>query len=96
MARYVIRDGELILKHLAPPKYQQERAPHVISDVMEPTKHMGTGEVIDSKARYRQATRATGCVEVGTDPAVSRAQPMPEPTGIVEDVKRAIAELRSR
>ena len=38
-------------------------APYVISDTMAPTKHMGTGEVLDSNAKFRSATRASGCIE---------------------------------
>lgn len=32
---------------------------------MDATWHPATGEVLDSKSRFREATRASGCVEVG-------------------------------
>lgn len=93
--RYVIRDGVLIEKHLAPPKYAADAAPYVISDVMDPLKHMATGRLHDSKAAFRADTRAAGCEEVGTDPAASRPGKIPEApvSEYVDDVKRAIAEL---
>jgi hypothetical protein len=39
----------------------------VISDEMPPTKHPITGEVLESKSRFRDITRAHGAVEVGND-----------------------------
>lgn len=96
MTTYLLRNGELIEKHLAPPKHYARSAPGVISDVMSPLKHQGTGAVIDSKSEFRRHTRMSGCVEVGTDPAASRTQPGPMPTGVEMDVKRAFEELRSR
>jgi len=93
---YVYRDGKLVQKHLAPPRHRSDPAPHVISDVMDALKHMGTGETIDSKSRFRAATRASGCEEVGNDPAILRDRPKVEPRGVEMDVKRALEELRSR
>jgi hypothetical protein len=75
---------------------ESRRGPYVISDTMEPLKHMGTGRMIDSKSKFRDDTRASGCVEVGTDPAALRARPRPEPRDVHMDVKRALQELRSR
>lgn len=69
---------------------------YVISDTMEPLKHMGTGRVLDSKSQFRADTRASGCIEVGTDPAALREKPRPEPRNVHMDVKRALEELRSR
>jgi hypothetical protein len=82
----------------APPQAGRRfgKGPSVISDTMEPLKHMGTGRVLDSKSKFRADTRASGCVEVGNDPAALRARPTPEPEGVHMDVKRAMEELRSR
>lgn len=84
---------------IAGPRNEKQQAVYVISDTLDRhLKHPGTGEMIDSKARFRQATRASGCVEVGTDPAASRPRPKFEVSEreIVMDVKRSLAELNSR
>lgn len=38
-----------------------------ISDCMPDTKHMVNGKMYSSKAAFRQATKAAGCIEVGND-----------------------------
>lgn len=38
-----------------------------ISDIMDPVKHHGTGRIIDSKSKFRADTKASGCVEIGTE-----------------------------
>jgi hypothetical protein len=40
---------------------------YVISDTMEPTKHMATGEYYTSKHKFREQTRRSGCIEVGNE-----------------------------
>lgn len=93
-----MRDGQLVPKHLAAPKHSSDPATYVISDTMEPMRHMGTGRIVDSKSEFRRDTRASGCEEVGTDPAISRPPPRyrPDMSDIVGDVKRSLAEVRSR
>ena len=93
---YVYRDGKVISKSLAGSRYSPSAAPNVISDSMEPLRHMGTGRVLDSKSQFRRDTAASGCIEVGTDPAAMRGRAAPTPKGVHEDVKRALSELRSR
>src|SRR5262245_18979730 len=46
MTTYVLRNGHLIDKRLAPPKHVSNPATYVISDTMEPMKHMGTGRIL--------------------------------------------------
>ena len=98
MPTYVWRNGELFEKHLAPPKYETDGvAPYVISDTMEPLRHMATGRMISSKAAFRAETRAAGCVEVGNDPAVTRPR-TPVPLSREQrrnDIRRTIYELRN-
>ena len=96
MPTEVYRNGKFVLKHLAGPRHRSSAAPNVISDSMDPLKHMGTGRILDSKSAFRRDTIASGCIEVGTDPAALRERPKIEPRGVHEDVKRAVAELRSR
>src|SRR5512138_3354196 len=38
-----------------------------ISDTMAPTRHMASGEYYTSKKRFRDETRARGCIEVGNE-----------------------------
>lgn len=71
-------------------------APYVISDTMAPTKHMGTGEVLDSKAKFRQATRASGCVEIGTEAIKPRKPILLDRGARREAIRRSIYELRNR
>lgn len=52
----------------------RNRAPNVISDIMQPLRHHGTGRVIDSKAKFRQDTKASGCIEIGTETPKHRNQ----------------------
>lgn len=98
---FVIRNGKLVPKRLAQPLINStDPKVHVISDVMRPLKHMGTGRIHDSKAAFRADTKAMGCEEVGNDPAASRdiglKRVEPSMSEIVQDVKRSLQELRSR
>jgi hypothetical protein len=70
-------------------------APYVISDTMAPIKHMGTGQYLDSKSRFRQATRASGCVEIGNE-TVKPRQPIKLDSGKRrEAIRKTIYELRN-
>jgi hypothetical protein len=40
---------------------------YVISDTMDLTKHMATGEYYTSKSKFREQTRRSGCIEVGNE-----------------------------
>lgn len=83
---------------IAGPRNEKAQAFYVISDTIDHIKHPGTGAMIDSKSKFREHTRASGCVEVGTDPAASKPRPRFEVSerDIAMDVKRSIAELNSR
>lgn len=56
---------------------QTSVGPQIISDTIEPFRHMGTGEVYSSKSRYRNDLRAQGYVEVGNDRQGAQAKPPP-------------------
>jgi len=83
---------------------REERTPrpsktaHVISDSMPMLKHMGTGRYSDSKSQFRAMTKASGAIEAGNDPAITRSTPKDvQPiTDYVSDVKRAMQEVNSR
>ena len=101
-ATYVFRKDKrgrvrLVDKRRAAPLVRADDARvYVIGDVMEPAKHMATGRIHDSKAKFRADTRATGCVEAGNDPAIRRPAPSYRPPDLVPYVQRAIAMLESR
>lgn len=40
---------------------------YVIQDSMDATWHPVTGEMIDSKSRFRRRTKESGCEELGND-----------------------------
>ena len=73
---------------------------NVISDTMEPTRHMADGNYYSSKSEFRAATKRAGCIEVGNDSSIMNAKPR---NGVkpldkrqrVEDIKRAIYETRN-
>ncbi len=74
----------------------KNNAPYVISDTMIPTKHMATGRVIDSKAKFRAETRASGCIEIGNE-AVKARKSIPLDRGKRrDDIKKAIYDLRNQ
>lgn len=72
-----------------------DAAPYVISDSMQPTKHMASGRVLDSKAKFRSETKAYGCVEIGNEPIKPRAPVRLDKAQRREAVQRAIHELRN-
>lgn len=90
-------ENGLVERHLAGP-IETKPALYVISDMMDALKHPGTGRMLDSKSEFRRDTRASGCVEAGTDPSIGKEKPRHTvSTGeVAADVKRAIQELNSR
>lgn len=86
----------MVDQKIAGPKNHANPATYVISDTLPGhLKHPCTGAMIDSKAKFREHTRASGCVEVGTDAAALKPRPQFQVSEreIVMDVKRSIAEL---
>jgi hypothetical protein len=79
----------------APLNVPHGSAAYVISDEMPAAKHMATGKVITSKAAFRAHTRAAGCVEVGTDPAVARPGRSVAPPPMETYVHRALHQLEN-
>jgi hypothetical protein len=92
MTVWIRRNGKLIERSKAGPK---EWTTAVISDTMTPLKHMGTGRMIDSKAKFRADTKASNCVEIGNE------QPKPRPTIQLdrgqrrEAIRKALYTLRN-
>ncbi len=59
-------DGEFRLIPLNEVEHQPRV--HVIQDSMDPTWHPATGQRMDSKSSFRRATKASGCIELGSEP----------------------------
>ena len=94
MTVYVMRGGKLMDKscHVA----RETAKLHIISDIMDPTWHPCTGEMIDSKHKFRQVTKASGGIEIGNE----RPKP-PQPVRLDQrqrrdDIRRAIYQLRNK
>ena len=91
MPTYVIRNGELVLKTLE----NSSSVTNVIRDEMMPLKHMADGKMYTSKARFRQATRDAGCVEIGNENVIQPRKPVQlDRRQRREDIRRAISDLR--
>lgn len=100
MTTYVYRDGKLVNKRFAQAKEAQNgKASFVISDEMPATRHMADGKHYTSKAKFREATRAAGCVEVGTETQtlLKPRAPVQLDRGQRRDaIRQAIHQLRNR
>ena len=100
MTTFVYRNGELVDKNIAGPKNEKlGTTAYVISDEMPETRHMASGEYFTSKAKFRQATRAAGCVEVGNETS-TLLKPRPkielDRGARREAIQRTIYDLRNR
>lgn len=99
MATYVYRDGKVIDKRIASAKGSRNQAAYVISDEMPETKHMADGHTYTSKKKFRDATRAAGCVEVGNETATllnPRKSIVLDTAQRRDDIRRAIYELKNK
>lgn len=97
MPTFVMRDGQLVEKHLAEPLTCSSEATHVISDTMDQTRHMADGKYYDSKSVFRQVTRAHNCIEYGNETATilkPRRQIELDRKQRRDDIRRAIHTLR--
>jgi hypothetical protein len=82
---------------IAGPKHVSRAAPSVITDEMAPTRHMADGNYYSSKHKFRAATRAHGCIEIGSEvKAVTQPRKRTELSREQRknDIRRAISQLR--
>ena len=96
---WVIRDGELIPKHLAPPLHRKyAESAMVIRDSMDATWNPVNGRHYDSKRAYEKAVRQAGCQIVGNEKVTASARPsLPDPaTDIKNAFDRAGAKTNSK
>lgn len=86
---YVYREGRGVI-----PKDQAESRDYasamVIRDSMDDLRHPITGEMIDSKSKFRQITKAHGAIELGND----RITPRRSEPDVKAEVGRAMEMLK--
>ena len=85
----------MVPSDIAGPKHSGDQAVYVISDTMDPVKHHGTGAIIDSKARFRADTKASGCIEIGTEKIKSRQPIKLDRRDRREAIQKAIYQLKN-
>src|ERR1700722_12080651 len=98
MTTYVIRNGELVEKSLAEPIDFDVSAPNFIRDSMDDLWHPATGNIINSKSKFRKETKAAGCCEVGDQRDYGKKRlftPRLDNRQRREDIQRTIYELRN-
>jgi hypothetical protein len=69
-----------------------------ISDEMPPTVHMCNGKLYTSKKKFRDETRARGCVEIGNEKETVLKPRKPKKLSKKqrrEDIKRALWEVKN-
>lgn len=92
---YVYRDGQLIPKHLAPPRHRASSGLQVIKDI-EPYQNIAVdGKTIGGRRQHRDMLKAHGLVEVG-DQAPRTPPRVPEnrrDMSLIHDLKRAMGKL---
>lgn len=69
--------------------------PMVISDIMEPTRHMATNAMMTSKRAFRAMTKASGCIEVGDEPLQPRKPVKMDRKKRRDDIKKSIYNLKN-
>lgn len=68
---------------------------NVISDEMPALRHMADGNRYTSKAKFRQATKDAGCLEIGNEDVTKPRKPvMLDRRKRREDIRRALRELQ--
>ena len=91
---YVLRDGQLVPKHLAAPLHASHGdGPMIIRDEMDFTRSMIDGSGHTSKRGYYRHVRANGCEIVGNERAPFERKNEYQPRGVGESIKRAIEQL---
>jgi hypothetical protein len=94
MTTYVYRNGKLVEKHLAEPLHVDPKF-YVISDTTDPVRNHADGKIYDSKAKFRAATKAMGCVEIGNETLKPREPIKLDKRERREHIQRAIYDLRN-
>lgn len=83
--------------HLQMTVGNQKVTMNFISDNMEPTQHMCDGKYYTSKKKFRETTKAYGCVEIGNDTKrlTERRKPVKlDKRRRRDDIRKAIHDVR--
>jgi len=89
---YVIRDGQLVEKHLAAP-LNEINAPSVMGDI-QPYQSMITGEMVTSRSRHRAILKEHNCIEVGNETKYLKPKPIAPAPGLKDKVIQAVKKHR--
>lgn len=90
MTTYVMRNGQLVEKHLAAPR-GSGFVRGVITDSIPDLVHPANGKKYDSKSTFRKVTKAYGFQEVGNEKQVDRRKPVHQ--DFSRDVVEAVRKL---
>ena len=92
---WVLRDGKLIEKRLAPPLNPCfGTGPAIHADFAEPVQCMADGKYYGGKRKYLDTVKAHGCEVVGTDfDNLPMKNPEYQPKGLREVIKRSAGQL---
>lgn len=91
--KYVWHEGTFVdVTDWRPPP---RKTPYIITDTMPHAIHPATGQVLDSKSRFREVTRAHGLVEVGNDWRTSQTKPQLSRADRKKDIAEAIQQLEA-
>ncbi len=93
MTTYVMRNGQLVDKRDAEPA--RNPATYVISDHMPALRNHADGRTYDSKARFRAATKAAGCIEIGNEKLPDRKPAKLDKAKRRDDIRKAIYDLKN-
>lgn len=89
--KYVWHNGAFVdVTDWRPPP---RKFPAIHRDTMDAAWHPATGEMMDSKSRFREVTKAHGLVEVGNDTPTSPKLPNDNPADRKRDIADAIEAL---
>lgn len=91
--KYVWHEGTFV--DVTDWKPAPRKTPYIIRDTMEHVMHPATGQMMDSKSRFREVTRAHGLVEVGNDYPTNPTTPRLTRADRKRDIADAIHQLES-
>lgn len=89
---YVMRNGQLIEKHLAVPA-EENKACFIQGD-LQPYQSMVTGETVTSRSRHREILKSNGLIEVGNETRYLKSKSVTPPPGLKQEIIRHAQKYR--